>query len=73
VARARWVIDGDPLTAYQVTAIAAGSGSLTFYSDGSFTLVPDTGFTGQATFTYIANDGMSDSDEATVTITVGGS
>ena len=39
-------------------------------SDGAFTYTPEAGFAGVDTFTYVANDGTSDSNVATVTITV---
>jgi hypothetical protein len=60
--------DGDTLTTTLETA--PGNGSLTLNLDGSFEYIPDTGFTGTDTFTYIANDGNDDSNVATVTITV---
>ena len=46
------------------------NGSLTFDSDGSFTYEPDDNFNGEDSFTYKANDGMGDSNTATVSITV---
>ncbi len=61
-------VDHDPLTAALVTD--ASHGALTLNPDGSFTYVPDAGFTGDDTFTYVANDGSDDSNTATVTITV---
>src|SRR5690606_27985464 len=42
----------------------------TLNSDGSFTYVPNTNFTGEDTFTYRANNSIEDSNLATVTITV---
>jgi len=39
-------------------------------SDGSFTYTPALDFNGTDTFTYMANDGLADSNVATVTITV---
>ena len=38
--------------------------------DGSFTYTPDEHFHGTDTFTYVANDGTVDSNEATVTVDV---
>ena len=38
--------------------------------DGAFTYAPDPGFTGVDTFTYVANDGAFESNQASVTITV---
>jgi VCBS repeat-containing protein len=60
--------DGDALTANLVSDVA--NGMLTLSADGSFTYMPDAGFTGSDSFTYVANDGALDSNEATVTITV---
>lgn len=61
-------IDGDALTA------ALGSrpshGSLSLNADGSFVYAPKGGFTGTDKFTYRADDGATDSNVATVTITV---
>jgi hypothetical protein len=61
--------DGDPLSA------ALGSsgtlhGTLSFFADGSFIYTPEPDFTGTDSFTYTANDGTTDSNEATVTITI---
>ncbi len=56
-----------------LTAILAGdvsSGTLVLNDDGSFTYTPDAGYYGIDSFTYTANDGTSNSNEATVTITV---
>lgn len=47
-------------------------GTVTLNSNGSFTYIPDAGFTGEDSFTYVANDGFEDSSPATVTIMVGG-
>jgi VCBS repeat-containing protein len=46
------------------------NGTLTLNSDGSFTYIPDGGFSGNDSFTYHANDGSLDSNIATVNITV---
>jgi len=56
------------LTALTVTNPLTGS--LTFNADGSFTYTPALNFTGVVTFTYRANDGLENSNPATVTITV---
>ena len=45
-------------------------GSLTLNGDGSFTYVPNAGYSGPDSFTYAANDGVVDSAVATVSITV---
>lgn len=61
-------IDGDPLTAILVRW--AINGTVTLNTDGSFTYMPGPDFNGMDSFTYMANDGSSDSNVATVTITV---
>ena len=60
--------NGDLLTAIAVTKPA--NGKTQFYSNGSFTYQPKTGFKGADTFTYRASDGLARSNTATVTITV---
>lgn len=45
-------------------------GSVELDTDGSFTYMPETGFIGQDSFTYEANDGSTQSNMATVTIYV---
>lgn len=60
--------DGDPLTAVEDSTTS--DGSLTLNSDGSFTYDPNPNFCGEDSFTYHANDGLEDSNTATVTIDV---
>ncbi|MCA9924865.1 MAG: cadherin-like domain-containing protein, partial [Anaerolineales bacterium] len=60
--------DGDPLHAVLVSGVA--NGSLNLSEDGAFTYTPDTGFIGTNSFTYLINDGLNNSDPATVTIVV---
>jgi VCBS repeat-containing protein len=60
--------DGNPLTAVLVSGPAHGA--LTLHADGSFLYTPATDFHGLDHFTYRASDGVADSTEATVTITV---
>lgn len=60
--------DGDSLTA--VLVAAPTEGQLSLNPDGSFSYMPDSGFSGQETFTYQAYDGLDYSDPVTVTITV---
>ncbi|MBK7319521.1 LamG-like jellyroll fold domain-containing protein [Candidatus Villigracilis affinis] len=60
-------LDGDPLTVSLVTDVTQGS--LTLNSDGSFTYTPDSGFSGEDTFTYQVDDGNA-VDQAIVTIKV---
>jgi ABC-type uncharacterized transport system substrate-binding protein len=59
--------DGDALSAVLVSDVS--NGTLTLNADGSLTYVP--GLTGADSFTYVATDGISDSNVATVTINVG--
>ncbi len=59
---------GKPLTA--AVSSQPAHGKLTLALDGSFTYVPAAGYSGVDTFTYLANDGIADSNAATVTITV---
>ena len=61
-------VDGNPLTAFLVSGPA--SGSLTFNADGSFVYTPNANFHGVDSFSYAANDGVIDSNVATITITV---
>ncbi len=61
--------EGDPLTATLVQSPAHGT--LLFHADGSFTYTPHRGFVGVDSFTYLASDGVSMSQEADVSISVG--
>jgi VCBS repeat-containing protein len=61
-------VDGDSLTAVLDTTPV--NGTLTLSSDGSFSYTPDANFNGTDSFTYHANDSTTDSNVATVTITV---
>jgi VCBS repeat-containing protein len=60
--------DGDPLT-YSVVSTTT-NGTLTFNPDGSFSYTPNSGFSGHDTFTFKANDGTFDSNDATFTLRV---
>jgi VCBS repeat-containing protein len=60
--------DGDPLTALKLSDPA--NGTVTLNSNGSFTYAPAADFNGSDSFTYRANDGLANSNTATVTITV---
>jgi subtilisin-like proprotein convertase family protein len=55
--------DGDPITAEVVDDV--DNGTLTLSPDGSFTYMPDDDFFGEDSFTYRANDGSLQSEEAT--------
>lgn len=61
-------LPGDPLTAILLSEPT--SGALTLNADGTFRYLADNRFTGTVSFTYKANDGVLDSNVATVTITV---
>ena len=60
--------DDDSLSATIVTAPAHGT--VTLAADGSFEYVPEQGFEGVDSFTYRASDGVFESTEATVSLTV---
>ncbi|HYC83321.1 MAG TPA: Ig-like domain-containing protein, partial [Candidatus Paceibacterota bacterium] len=61
-------IDNNSLTAVLITDTA--NGTTTLNSDGSFTYTPTEDYTGIDSFTYKANDGTTDSQQATVRISV---
>lgn len=61
-------VDGDALNAVLVAGPA--NGGLVLNADGSFTYTPNAGFTGSDSFSYMANDGVANSNVATVTIVV---
>jgi len=60
--------NGDPLTAVLVTS--SSDGVLELNADGSFSYEPNLNFNGVDSFTYVANDGVADSNVITATITV---
>lgn len=65
--------EGDPLTFTVVTAPASGTlGAVTVVNDTTSQVqyTPNSGFTGSDSFTFVANDGSSNSAPATATITV---
>lgn len=57
-----------PLSA--VLASDVTTGSLIFNADGSFDYTPPANFAGGASFNYVTNDGVTDSNVATVSISV---
>ncbi|MCK9997510.1 MAG: tandem-95 repeat protein, partial [Candidatus Krumholzibacteria bacterium] len=61
-------LDGDVLSA--VLDVGPTDGSLSLDSDGTFTYTPNANFHGSDGFTYWANDGLVNSNLATVLITV---
>jgi VCBS repeat-containing protein len=60
--------DGNSLTAALVTGPAHGT--LNLSAKGSFTYTPNAGYSGADLFTYRASDGTTNSNTATVTITI---
>jgi hypothetical protein len=60
--------DGDALTFSLVSGTAHGQ--LVLAANGSFTYQPDTNFNRTDSFRYVANDGTTDSNEATVTLSI---
>ena len=60
--------DGDTLTAASVSTVTHGA--LTLNPDGGFTYTPSATYTGPDSFTYRANDGASNSNTATVSLSV---
>ena len=61
-------VDGDPLNA--ILASGPSHGTLTLNANGSFVYTAAADYNGLDSFTYRANDGVADSNVATVTITV---
>jgi VCBS repeat-containing protein len=73
VSAAEGVLDNDQDVGSPLSAILVSSpiqGTVSLAADGSFTYTPDADANGSDTFTYRADDGLVDSDVATVTITV---
>ncbi|MBT8144509.1 MAG: tandem-95 repeat protein, partial [Gammaproteobacteria bacterium] len=60
--------DGDPLSVANVTN--GDNGSVENHGDGNVTYTPDTGFTGNDSFTYTVSDGRGGFDNAMVFVTV---
>jgi VCBS repeat-containing protein len=58
--------------AYGLVGINGGAqhGSVILNPDGSFAYTPDADFNGTDSFTFVVNDGVSDSNTATIAITV---
>ena len=65
-------LDNTPaqLIAVLVTAPLVSQGTVTLNADGSFAFVPATGFVGTASFAYHAHDGVANSADVTVNISV---
>jgi hypothetical protein len=64
---------GGALTARPIRLPAHGELSWSSDDSGTFTYITDSTFQGTDSFTYVANDGASDSNTATVTIVTKGS
>lgn len=60
--------DGESLAARLVSDV--NFGVLKLLPDGAFSYTPEIGFAGNDSFTYVAHDGLNDSEIARVTITV---
>ncbi len=60
-------VEGDALTAAAVGTLPTG---VSLASNGIVSYTPAANFHGQVTFSYKANDGSADSNQATVTLTV---
>lgn len=65
--------DSDPVEMDPIIAVLVsgpGHGTVNLNADGAFSYTPNANFSGLDSFSYKANDGQSDSNEAVVTITV---
>ena len=62
--------DGDPLTYSIVSPPGIGTGVITEVTTGTYTYTPDPDQNGPDSFTFMANDGSTDSNIETVTITI---
>ncbi len=61
-------VEGNPLTAALIGNVSHGT--LALNADGSFVYTPTANYNGSDSFTYRANDGIADSNVATVNLTV---
>ena len=64
------VVDDTGASLHAVLVAGPSHGAVTLNADGSFTYTPAVNFNGTDTFTYKANDGQTDSNVTTVTITI---
>jgi lysophospholipase L1-like esterase len=62
--------DPDGSTVLAVLDSPPGNGALTLNPNGSFTYTPTSGYVGLDSFSYHANDGVTDSNVVTVSLTV---
>lgn len=60
--------DGNLMTSVMMSD--PSHGTLTLNNNGSFTYIPIANFSGEDSFTYVANDGKNDSNLAKVSITI---
>jgi hypothetical protein len=63
-------VNGDALTFNLVSTGSLGTATLTDATTGAYTYTPDPNTTGTDTFSFMVNDGMADSNVATVTVTI---
>ena len=63
-------IDGDALTYSVATQPANGTVMITDAAAGTYTYTPDADYNGSDSFMFVANDGTTDSNAATVSITI---
>ena len=62
--------DGDTLTYRIVSNASAGTVNITDASTGAYTYTPHANASGSDSFTFLANDGVADSNTATVAVTI---
>jgi len=62
--------DGDPLTYRIVTNGSKGTATITDTATGAFTYTPNADAFGGDAFTFAVNDGVADSNTATVSVTI---
>lgn len=62
--------DGDTLIYTIVTDAAKGIATITNANTGAYSYAPHTGLTGADSFTFKVNDGLEDSNTATVNVTI---
>lgn len=65
--------DGDALAYSIVVGGTKGKAVITNPATGAFTYTPNPGATGTDSFTFRANDGIADSEEAVITVQIAGS
>ena len=63
-------VDVDSVTLTAILESLPGNGVVTFGADGSFSYTPNANFAGLDVFTYRVSDGTSQSDIASVSLTV---